>query len=90
MIAQPNTPASRFYKVQADSISHLYARWLDERQYEDPSDYDNVLSAWMAEFDLTLTSGITRRSFSFQFVDKEGREYRMWRTARELGYARIA
>lgn len=53
-------------------LINLYMRWLDEKGYEDFSDYENVMRSKVIKVkDVSFLRG-TQRPFGFQFQTSEG------------------
>lgn len=63
------------YDATVDRLAYLYGRWLDEREYEDFSDYEAAIRAAVPG-GVTVTQ-VIRRPFGFRFTIGDGAVYQM-------------
>jgi hypothetical protein len=63
---------SRVLDARADSMGMLADRWQDEKEYEDWSDYENVMKGWVPE---GFTFERTQKSPFGMIFSKDGRRF---------------
>ena len=79
--------AAKFFMKVADTVTSLYERWLDEKEYEDINDYKAPIEAIAKKFDVQILK-MTKRPFGFQFR-LHGAYYVVTHTTTALSYKRV-
>ena len=86
------TLAEKVFDGVGDLMGYLCGRWMDEREYEDFSDYEKAMKSEVEKFDgATFVKG-TKRPFGFHFkADSKLYEFTMKQKGRylECEYKRI-
>jgi hypothetical protein len=63
----PNAHARALFIGVTDTMCNLYARWLDEREYEDIADYAAIVKPRVTEIGGTFVR-MTKRPFGFVYT----------------------
>jgi hypothetical protein len=79
--------ANKFFEDNQNLIGNLYARWQDEKEYEDINDYGKPVQKALDKIGGKLVS-MHSRPFGFTY-EMDGFQYRVRHTAKEYSYARV-
>lgn len=84
------TPLEALLNQVAPTISRLYGRWLDERQYEDINEYYEVLKKELPKWAVPL--GMSKRPFGIRFkiIGNAVGEYLLSCTTKHVTVKRVA
>lgn len=88
MTQMPIDRLRAIYDATVDRLAYLQSRWLDEREYEDFTDYEAAIRAAMPA-DVRVTQ-VLRRPFGVRFTLGDGDLYQMSVTTRKATLKRIA
>jgi len=69
-------------------MCNLYARWQDEKEYEDFEDYIHLVKNKLKEFKVTFLK-MTKRPFCVHY-ELDGVTYVIFVNSRQYGYKRVA
>jgi len=88
MAVQPSTPeAIKFCNNAEKTMNYLYARWLDEKEYEDINDYRKPLEPIAQSCGVIITS-MNKRPFGCTFT-VAGKTFQLFANSKSYGYKRI-
>lgn len=80
--------AASIYKSMENVMTNLYGRWLDEKEYEDFSNYADVMKKEISGLGGEFVAA-SKRPFGFKYA-LAGATYQMTISARSYNYKRIA
>lgn len=84
----PLPEANRFFEEAQETIGNLFARWQDEREYENIVDYQKPLDP-IAERCGVVIQSMTKQPFGCRFT-VGGRTYVLMHTFSSYSYKRVA
>ena len=87
MLDQPSPQALAFFNQAEKTLSYLYERWQDEKEYEDIKDYQKPLNS-IAETAGVVITKMNKRPFGCNFT-VDGKTFVLKMTARQYSYQRI-
>ncbi len=87
MATQIKTKAEAFYLAAENLFANLYARWQDEKEYEDLTDYAAVVQTVADKHGVKITQ-ICSVPFGCKFI-VDGKLYRVKINQRSYSYVRI-
>jgi hypothetical protein len=75
------------FEAQHDFICYVYARWQDEKEYEDIRDYQTAIQGKMPEG--FVVTKMTKRPFGFEFTIGTDAVYAIQVTSRNYTWKRV-
>ncbi len=81
------TTAEQFYTRVQNIDTHLYSRWMDEREHEDIQDYIAPLQPIADELGVLIET-MSKRPFGC-FFRCDGKRYQLSVTSRKCSYHRV-
>jgi hypothetical protein len=87
-ILKAQTAASIFFHDAQNTFEHLWARWQDEKEYEDIADYADPLAKIATPLGVSIVK-MHRSPFGCQFKTTDG-NYIVKVTSREYSYKKVA
>lgn len=86
-ISPEGEAVEKFTNECSTALTNLWARWQDEKEYEDIQEYSKPLKPKAEEHGLTITS-MTKKPFGCK-VSVNGKNYHVTVNSRSIGWKRI-